>query len=105
MLVAHGFLMSLAFVIFFPFFAIIVSIPSIPISVTKVHAPLQLSTLAMVIAGLGLGIKLGLSGDLMKNAHPIIGLVVVGLLRWVYYSTYISSEQEAKASFPTCTAG
>ena len=80
MLIAHGFLMSFAFVIFFPFFAIIVPIPSIPISVTKVHVPLQLFTLAMVIAGLGLGIELGVSGDLMKNAHPIIGLVVVGLL-------------------------
>lgn len=80
MLIAHGFLMSFAFVIFFPFFAIIVPIPSIPISVTKVHAPLQLFTLAMVLAGMGLGIELAVSGDLMKNAHPIIGLVVVGLL-------------------------
>ncbi|KAJ5746827.1 hypothetical protein N7520_012009 [Penicillium odoratum] len=80
MLIAHGFLMSFPFVIFLPFFVIIVPIPSIRISVIKVHAPLQLFTLAIVVAGLGLGIKLGVSGCLMKNAHPIIGLVVVGLL-------------------------
>lgn len=80
MLIAHGFLMSFAFLIFFPFFAILVRMPSISISVSKVHAPLQLFTLAVATAGMGLGIKLGVSGDLMKNAHPIIGLVVMGLL-------------------------
>ncbi|KAL5364494.1 hypothetical protein BJX96DRAFT_135878 [Aspergillus floccosus] len=79
MLIAHGFLMSFAFVLFFPLFALLVPLP-IRVSVAKVHAPLQVFTLAMAVAGMGLGIKLAVDGSLMKNAHPIIGIVVVGLL-------------------------
>ncbi|EAU29367.1 predicted protein [Aspergillus terreus NIH2624] len=79
MLIAHGFLMSFAFVVFFPLFALLVPLP-IRVSVAKVHAPLQVFTLAMAVAGMGLGIKLAVDGSLMKKAHPIIGIVVVSLL-------------------------
>ncbi|KAL4887885.1 CBD9-like protein [Aspergillus ambiguus] len=79
MLIAHGFLMSFAFVLLFPLFSLLVPLP-IPISVAKVHAPLQLFTLSVAIAGMGLGINIAVKGPGMKHAHPIIGLVVMGLL-------------------------
>ena len=79
MLIAHGFMMAIAFVLLFPFFALLVPLP-IPISVAKVHAPLQGFALALAIAGAGLGIKLWVSGGARKIAHPIIGIVVIALL-------------------------
>ncbi|PKY00176.1 CBD9-like protein [Aspergillus campestris IBT 28561] len=79
MLIAHGFMMAIAFVLLFPLFALLVPLP-IPISVAKIHAPLQVFALALAIAGAGLGIKLWVSGGARKTAHPIIGIVVIALL-------------------------
>ncbi|PLN80378.1 CBD9-like protein [Aspergillus taichungensis] len=79
MLIAHGFMMAIAFVLLFPFFALLVPLP-VPISVAKVHAPLQGFALALAIAGAGLGIKLWVNGGARKIAHPIIGIVVIALL-------------------------
>ncbi|GIK07315.1 hypothetical protein Aspvir_002977 [Aspergillus viridinutans] len=79
-LIAHAVLMSVAFVVLFPFFAISIHIIPYSKAVTRIHAPLQLITLAMAIAGLGLGVYLGIDTDQMDKYHPIIGLVVVGML-------------------------
>ncbi|CBF84723.1 cytochrome and DOMON domain-containing protein [Aspergillus nidulans FGSC A4] len=79
MLIAHGFIMSIAFVLLFPFFGLLVAIPMRGV-VAKVHAPLQIFTLSSVIAGMGLGLKMGTDGDILDHAHPILGLIVVGLL-------------------------
>ncbi|KAF9889502.1 hypothetical protein FE257_007212 [Aspergillus nanangensis] len=79
MVKAHGFLMSFAFVLMFPIFALLVPLP-VPISVAKVHAPLQALTLAVAISGMGLGIKIAIFADKWKNAHPIIGIIVMSML-------------------------
>ncbi|KAL4757154.1 cytochrome and DOMON domain-containing protein [Aspergillus foveolatus] len=79
MLIAHGFIMSITFVLLFPFFGLLVAIPVHGV-VAKVHAPLQTFTLFSVIAGMGLGLKMGTDGDILDHAHPILGLIVVGLL-------------------------
>ncbi|KAL4814421.1 hypothetical protein BDW67DRAFT_177120 [Aspergillus spinulosporus] len=79
MLVAHGFIMSIAFVLLFPFFGLLVAIPMRGV-VVKLHAPLQIFTLFSVIVGMGLGVKMGTDGDILDHAHPILGLIVVGLL-------------------------
>ncbi|KAF4199804.1 hypothetical protein CNMCM8927_004685 [Aspergillus lentulus] len=79
-LIAHAVLMSVAFVIFFPSFAISVHIIPYSKTVSRIHAPLQLFTLAMALAGLGLGVYLGVDTNQMDKYHPIIGLVVVGML-------------------------
>jgi hypothetical protein len=78
-IIAHGSLMAIAFVILLPVFALMVPLP-LRISAAKVHAPLQGIALAMTIAGMGLGIKLGVDRGVMNDAHPIIGLVAIALL-------------------------
>lgn len=81
MAIAHGTLMAIAFVLLFPIFALLVPLSVIvPISVTKVHAPLQSFALAVTITGLGLGAKLWASNGATAAAHPIIGIIVVGCL-------------------------
>ncbi|PYH92987.1 CBD9-like protein [Aspergillus ellipticus CBS 707.79] len=78
-LIAHATLMCLAFVIFFPLFGILVPLP-LPISVTKIHAPLQIFTLCLATAGMGMGIYLANRFHELKHSHPIIGIIVVGVL-------------------------
>jgi hypothetical protein len=74
---AHAVLMIIAFVIMFPLFALTLQI--FPSSKTAtVHGLLQLLTLIIAIAGLGLGVSLAKDTGLMNNHHPIIGIVVVG---------------------------
>ncbi|EAW20227.1 cytochrome and DOMON domain-containing protein [Aspergillus fischeri NRRL 181] len=79
-LIAHAVLMSVAFVVFFPSFAISIHIIPYSKTVSRIHAPLQLFTLAMALAGLGLGVYLGVDTNQMDKYHPIIGLVVIGML-------------------------
>jgi hypothetical protein len=73
---AHAVLMIIAFVIMFPFFALTLHI--FPSSKTaSVHGLLQLLTLVVALAGLGLGVSMARDVNLLTNHHPIIGLVVV----------------------------
>ncbi|KAL6234312.1 hypothetical protein BDW75DRAFT_212656 [Aspergillus navahoensis] len=78
-LIAHGVVMSIAFVLLFPCFGLLVALP-VRVAVVKVHAPLQIVTLALVIAGMGLGIKMATYSGIMGHAHPVLGLIVIGLL-------------------------
>ncbi|KAL4867842.1 hypothetical protein BDV12DRAFT_170677 [Aspergillus spectabilis] len=79
MLIAHGVIMSIAFVLLFPSFGLLAALPIRDI-IVKAHAPLQILTLFLVIAGMGLGIKLGTESEVMDDVHPILGLIVIGLL-------------------------
>jgi hypothetical protein len=73
--------MSVAFVLFFPIFALLVPLSSfIPMPLTTVHAPLQGLALATAIAGFGLGLKMWTDGNSKPAAHPIIGIIVVASL-------------------------
>lgn len=72
----HAVLMFVVFAILFPSFALAFHIfPSI-LSV-KVHAFLQLLTLAFAIFGAGLGIAMAKSSHMMGNYHVVIGFVVM----------------------------
>jgi hypothetical protein len=80
-LVAHGVIMAVAFLIFFPIFALALALLPHPKVVTRVHAPLQVFTLVLAIAGLGLGVYLGNQTGTLGSYHPILGfLIVAGLL-------------------------
>lgn len=70
--------MSASFLLFYPLGAIIVRLG---LSM-KVHISVQLFTLAMSIAGVGIGIKLAnlSQTSISGNAHTVIGLVVVSAL-------------------------
>lgn len=79
MLIAHGFIMSIAFVLLFPSFGLLTALPIRSI-IVKAHAPLQILALCLAIAGMGLGIKMGRDNSVMDDPHPVLGLIVIGLL-------------------------
>jgi hypothetical protein len=73
---AHAIIMILVFVIFFPSFALMTRI--IPSSkIVYFHASFQLFTLALAIAGFGIGISMARSLNFIGMYHPIIGMVTV----------------------------
>ncbi|KAE8406453.1 hypothetical protein BDV37DRAFT_292003 [Aspergillus pseudonomiae] len=74
--IAHAVIMIVVFVILFPSFAVMLHI--VPSSKTVViHATFQLFTLALAVAGFGIGISMAKSLDLIQTYHPIIGMVIV----------------------------
>ncbi|OKP03364.1 hypothetical protein PENSUB_6867 [Penicillium subrubescens] len=76
---AHAIIMILVFVIFFPSFALMLHI--IPHSkIVYVHASFQIFTLALAIAGFGIGISMARSLGFIRMYHPIIGMVTVPCL-------------------------
>jgi hypothetical protein len=76
---AHAVLMILAFVVMFPCFAL--GLHLFPAKWTvSLHWPGQLFTLAVVIAGLGVGVSMARDLSLVHHYHPIIGMVVVACL-------------------------
>lgn len=98
--IAHGVIMALAFLIFFPLGALTIRLLSRPGTVW-VHAGAQVFAYCMAIAGLGLGVWLAINTQAVSQpsfrlpivihfhltvylqlnaAHPIIGIVVVSLL-------------------------
>ena len=77
--IAHGVLMIFAFVCLFPLSALVLPLSSSSNAVT-IHAGLQLFALIVAIAGLGLGISMGLQIHNLIHYHMIIGIVVVASL-------------------------
>ncbi|MCJ1285565.1 hypothetical protein MMC26_004906, partial [Xylographa opegraphella] len=73
---AHGIIMSLAFLIFFPFGALTVRFLSVKATVW-IHASLQLFAYAFAIAGMGIGVWLSVTEQELNVTHPIIGLTVI----------------------------
>jgi hypothetical protein len=75
MLIAHGVLASLAFVILFPAGAIAIRLASFP-GVVWFHAAFQGFAYLVYIAAFGLGIHLACKGNYLNSYHPIVGIVV-----------------------------
>ncbi|RAH77141.1 CBD9-like protein, partial [Aspergillus japonicus CBS 114.51] len=78
-LIVHGTLMATAFLLGFPLFALPIPL-GVQYNIATRHAPLQLFTLALVITGLGTGVYLATTVSTLKHAHPVIGLILVGVL-------------------------
>ncbi|KAJ5133138.1 hypothetical protein N7448_001832 [Penicillium atrosanguineum] len=72
---AHAVLMTLAFTLLFPCFALTLHL--FPSGTVAIHGSLQLFTLAMAIAGMGVGISMAKDLQLLSHHHPVIGIVVV----------------------------
>lgn len=79
MLIAHGVLASLAFVILFPMGAITIRLASFP-GVVWFHAAFQVFAYIIYIVAFGLGVYLATEMNLMDNYHPIIGILVLVLV-------------------------
>lgn len=75
MLIAHGVLASLAFVILFPSGAIAIRLASFP-GMIWIHAAFQVFAYLVYIAAFGLGVYIATEMDLLDHYHPIIGIVV-----------------------------
>ncbi|MCJ1251253.1 hypothetical protein MMC30_008484 [Trapelia coarctata] len=97
--VAHGVLMSLAFLIFFPFGALTVRLLSFK-GLVWVHAGTQLTAYAIAVSGMGIGVWLAVTeGAWDQSAHTIFGLVIIALLFFqpilglIHHMIYQRSEQ------------
>ncbi|KAF1999794.1 iron reductase domain protein [Amniculicola lignicola CBS 123094] len=79
MLIAHGVLASLAFVVFFPAGAIAIRLASFP-GVVWFHAAFQVFAYVVYIVAFGLGVYIANSLDMLDENHPIIGIVIFAVL-------------------------
>ncbi|KAF2275809.1 uncharacterized protein EI97DRAFT_458823 [Westerdykella ornata] len=79
MLIAHGTLAALAFVILFPAGAIAIRLASFP-GLLWVHGAWQVFAYIVYSAAFGLGIYIARRMNLLDNSHPIIGIVLFALL-------------------------
>lgn len=93
MLIAHGVLASLAFVILFPMGSIAIRLASFP-GIIWIHAAFQIFAYIIYIAGFGLGVYLAKDLKLMSQSHPIIGIVVLlvlfvqPILGWMHHAMF-----------------
>ncbi|OQE34668.1 hypothetical protein PENCOP_c016G00436 [Penicillium coprophilum] len=76
---AHAVLMILAFVVMFPFFALGLHIFPSRWTV-KIHGTFQHLTLAVAIAGLGVGVSMARQIELIDTYHTILGIIIVASL-------------------------
>ncbi|KAJ5505149.1 Alpha/beta hydrolase fold-3 [Penicillium fimorum] len=76
---AHAVLMVLAFVVMFPFFAL--GLHVFPSKWTvSMHGMFQLLTLAVAIAGLGVGVSMARQIELIDSYHTILGMIIAASL-------------------------
>ena len=79
MLIAHGVLASLAFVILFPAGGIAIRLASFP-GIVWIHGAFQIFAYLVYIAGFGLGVYIASQMNMLDHYHPIIGMVVLAVL-------------------------
>ncbi|OJJ05875.1 hypothetical protein ASPVEDRAFT_175163, partial [Aspergillus versicolor CBS 583.65] len=77
--IAHAVIMIVAFVVLLPLFALAVPVVPSP-QIVSIHACLQLCTLALTVAGLGIDISMAKDLQLIGFYHPIIGITTVSCL-------------------------
>lgn len=79
MLIAHGVLAGLAFVILFPAGAIAIRLASFP-GVVWLHAAFQVFAYLIYTAAFGIGVYMAREMHLLEHHHPVIGIVVFAAL-------------------------
>lgn len=81
MVTAHGALASIAFLALFPSGAIFIRIPALSrFGGVWMHAAIQIIAYCTYIAAAGLGIYIAMKEDYLMEYHPIIGMVLLGVL-------------------------
>ncbi|CAI7613545.1 unnamed protein product [Penicillium manginii] len=79
-LIAHGFMISFTVGVFLPNGAMIIQVVPWTNKVTRLYAPIQALTLAIILSGIGVGIYLSVTTTKISYYHPIIGFIYVGRL-------------------------
>ncbi|UPX20115.1 uncharacterized protein EKO05_0010359 [Ascochyta rabiei] len=102
-ILTHGILASLAFLVFFPVGAIIMRLGRFD-NVLKVHIAIQIFSWLIYITAFALGLYYGVTGDYMTEAHPIIGIVLVALMvfqplgGWLHHRQFLRTGQRSVVS-------
>lgn len=78
-LLTHGILASVAFLVLFPTGGILIRVASFT-GLVWVHAALQIIAYLIYIVAFGLGIWIAVNGGYITQAHPIIGIVLFIIL-------------------------
>lgn len=79
LLSAHGIIMSVLFIALFPLISLTIYLPYTQ-KVRYIHAPLQILSTILLIAGMSLGIVLGQRMGELDGYHMVIGFIVVACL-------------------------
>lgn len=102
-LLAHGVLASLAFLVFFPLGSIVMRVGGFN-GVLQAHIATQILSWLLFIAAFGLGLWYGITGKYMSEAHPILGIVVFAMLfvqplaGWLHHRQFVRSGQRTAVS-------
>jgi hypothetical protein len=102
-LLAHGVLASIAFLVFFPFGSIIMRVGRFN-GVLQAHIATQILSWLLFVTAFGLGLWYGVTGNYMSEAHPIIGIVLFAMLvvqplaGWLHHRQFMRSGQRKAVS-------
>ncbi|KAI9755621.1 MAG: hypothetical protein M4579_004194 [Chaenotheca gracillima] len=98
--IAHGTIMGLAFVIFFPLGALTIRVLRMK-GLVWVHAGSQIFAYTVALAGFGLGVWIAVTGDDgVKGPHQIIGIIVIALLLFqpalglIHHRLYVKTQRK-----------
>lgn len=110
LLIAHGVLASLVFVILLPLGGMLIRLTSFSGTV-KLHVAIQLLAWTLFLAAFGIGIHLARTLGYTSNKHPIIGYVVFALLvfqpalGWMHHRVFKRKFERCAWSFGHLTIG
>lgn len=100
----HGIFASVAFVLLFPLGGILIRVGNFP-GLLYIHAGIQLFSWILFAAAFGLGLYYGIIDDYMKEAHPIIGIVLVALMLfqplfgWLHHKRFVQTGARSASSY------
>lgn len=76
--IAHGVMSSVAFVLLFPNFGLLLHIIPTRYTVAWIHAPLQMFAVLLALAGLILGVSVSKDLQELAGYHPVLGYLSIG---------------------------
>ena len=105
-LAVHGSISSLAYLVILPLGAIVIRIPFLARKLGGVwtHAAIQALGFILVVVGAGLGIYAAQVQEELKDAHPIIGMVLLGILFTQPFTGYLHHLMWKKTGGRTATS-
>lgn len=100
----HGVFAATAFALFFPLGAILIRVATFP-GIMWVHAAIQMFAWALFATAFGLGLYFGIIRDILNKTHPIIGIVLFGMMTiqplsgWIHHRRYVKTGARSASSY------